>query len=341
MEMANTKNISGIDIHYLNLDELRDESWRPRLVRGLGERLISHGAGLWNFYLTDIWPDFLWNVRCFDPDVIDLRWMRGKNVLEPHLRNRGWRVIARGKNIEAKPVNWRIYDPNQKVSVVLPVYNGAAYVRQSIESCLAQTHSNIELVIVDDCSTDDTPSIIAEYARRDPRIIALRNEKNKRLPGTLNVGFAATSGKLLTWTSHDNYYAPTAIETMVRYLCTWQDMDLVYSAYHMIDADGTVQPRVNYLPPPWRLRVENVVGAYFMYRRRVYEGIGGYREDMEYIEDYEYWVRVYKNNFKMMRLHEPLYFYRRHADSMTTRAKKMEIQPWEKVRHEHFQVGST
>ena len=105
----------------------------------------------------------------------------------------------------------------------------------------------------------------------------------------MNVGFGATTGALLTWTSHDNYYGPTAVEELVRYLHRWQDVDLVYSAYRIVDEQGRIKTGINYLPPPWRLQFENVVGAYFLYRRGVYERLGNYREDLEYSEDYEHW----------------------------------------------------
>jgi hypothetical protein len=64
---------------------------------------------------------------------------------------------------------------------------------------------------------------------------------------------------------------------------------------------------------------------------------------MEYVEDYEHWVRVYKAGFKLMRLHDPLYYYRRHSDSMTAQAEKMTDRPHagEKVRREHFEFGAS
>jgi len=341
------QEIGGVDVHFLQVDSNKSSGWRSRLIRDVGSRLIHYGAGrLWSVYLSNIWSEFIWNIRSFDPHIIDLRWMPNSDLLNGRLQDEHWQVVTSNANIPLRDnavSRFRTYDANQKVSIVLPVYNGEDYVRQSIESCLEQTHRNIELIIVDDCSKDNSPSIIAEYARRDPRVITIRNSSNKRLPGALNVGFAATTGTLLTWTSHDNYYAPNAIEALVRYLCTWQDIDLVYSAYRVIDAAGRIQPEVNYLPPAWRLPFGNVVGAYFLYRRQVYERVGNYREDMEYVEDYEHWVRVYKTGFRLMRLHEPLYYYRRHSDSMTAQADKMTDRPHagEKVHREHFQVGAS
>lgn len=335
-----TEHIDGFDIHHVDVDPAKPRAWRSRAVRTAGRQLrFIHP--FWDLILFDLWPDLLWNIRCFDPDVIDLRWLRGARTLRRKLSNQNWRVVLSEKDIPAQgrvSSSWRCYDPDVKVSIVLPVYNGERYLRQSIESCLQQTHRNIELVIVDDCSTDQSPLIIAECAGRDARIISIRNRHNMRLPGALNVGFAATTGELLTWTSHDNYYAPRALEALVRYLCTRRDVDLVYSALRIIDANGEVEGNVNYLKPPWMLPFENVVLAYFLFRRSVYDEVGDYHADMEYAEDYDYWIRAYKKGFKMMRLHDPLYYYRHHNESMTTRAKQMEEKPWAKVARKHYRT---
>jgi cellulose synthase/poly-beta-1,6-N-acetylglucosamine synthase-like glycosyltransferase len=334
---GDARKVAGVDVHYLSL---RDRQGGRRLICGVGHRLVTSGVGFWGPYVEEIWPELVWNIRCFDPDVVDLRWIKAQKGLRDRLSEMEWDVIATERHLTARkePETRRVYDPNQKVSIVLPVYNGESYLRQSIESCLEQSHRNIELVIVDDCSKDDSPAIIDSYARRDSRIIKIRNTRNRRLPGALNVGFAATSGDLLTWTSHDNYYAPTAVEALVRYLCTWPDVDLVYSAYHVVDDVGRIRPDVEYLPAPERLRFKNVIGAYFLHRRNVYERIGNYREDMEYAEDYEYWVRVYKAGFNIMRLHLPLYYYRHHGASMTAEADAMLDKPHigDQVRREHF-----
>src|SRR5437660_10380434 len=87
------------------------------------------------------------------------------------------------------------------ISIVLPSYNGARYVCESIDSCLRQSYHNWELIIVDDASTDDTPSIISEYVARDHRIRSIRNSVNRRLPGSLICGFADDFGQFLTLTS--------------------------------------------------------------------------------------------------------------------------------------------
>ena len=120
-------------------------------------------------------------------------------------------------------------EPRMRVSIVLPVYNGEGRVHQAITSCLLQTHCDIELVVVDDCSTDRTPEIVKSFD--DPRIVYIRNVRNAGLPGALNIGFARTTGNYLTWTSDDNEYAPTAIAEMLRALRGSPEVDFVYADY--------------------------------------------------------------------------------------------------------------
>ena len=98
------------------------------------------------------------------------------------------------------------------VSIVLPTFNGEEFLAQSIESVLKQSYKNLELIIVNDCSTDSTPRIIEEFAKKDSRIKIIHNAINQKLPRSLNIGFNAASGEYWTWTSDDNYYLENAIE---------------------------------------------------------------------------------------------------------------------------------
>src|ERR1043165_1952652 len=96
---------------------------------------------------------------------------------------------------------------NPVISIVLPSFNGSTYLSKSIDSCLSQTYSNLELILVDDASTDDTPRIMQQYAAQDSRVRVLQNATNRKLPASLNIGFRAARGRYLTWTSDDNLYA--------------------------------------------------------------------------------------------------------------------------------------
>jgi len=215
------------------------------------------------------------------------------------------------------------------VSIILPVHNGARYLAQSIESCLAQTYENWELILVDDCSTDETPKIIASFAARDSRIRALRHETNKKLPAALNTGFAFSRGAYLTWTSDDNLYRPRALETLCRFLNENPRIGLVYSDYSIINATGE-ETQKQTVKSPEKLVTGCIVGASFLYRREVYASIGGYAEDAFLAEDYDYWLRVF-SKFDIAPLHEDLYLYRKHANSLAATQRH-------KIRQAGYQI---
>jgi glycosyltransferase involved in cell wall biosynthesis len=220
------------------------------------------------------------------------------------------------------------------VSIVLPTYNGSRYLAESIKSCLDQTYRNLELILVDDCSTDDTPAIIERFARQDSRIVAVRNKKNQRLPRGLNIGFARSRGVYLSWTSDDNLYEPEAIELMVRYLEAEPATGLVYCDERWIGSDGA-ERGICLKGEPEALRECNCINACFLYRRSVYETIGGYDADMVLIEDYEYWMRV-ATRFRIGHLRGVTpYRYRWHPGSLSrTRRAEIEIQSLRaKCRH--------
>src|SRR5688572_24191279 len=101
------------------------------------------------------------------------------------------------------------------VSIVMPTFNGARHLESAITSCLNQSHRRLELILVDDHSTDATPEIIRRTAARDHRVQTVRHDRNRKLPAALNTGFALASGTYLTWTSDDNLYHPDAIRDLV------------------------------------------------------------------------------------------------------------------------------
>lgn len=204
---------------------------------------------------------------------------------------------------------------NPLVSIVLPTYNGARYLAASIRSCLEQTYPHWELILVDDCSTDDTPAVIARFQALDARIRTIRHETNRQLPGALNTGFAAAKGDYLTWTSDDNAYRPHAIATMLGYLRAHPAIGVVYCDFTKTDAAGTPVQRYVVAEPP-ELAMQNCVGPCFLYPRWLAERVGEYNEDLFLAEDYEFWLRA-SQAAPMQPLHEDLYLYRLHDNTLT------------------------
>ena len=148
------------------------------------------------------------------------------------------------------------------ISIVLPVYNGERNLADSIVSCLEQTYRNFEIIIVNDCSTDRTLQIAAEFALKDDRIKIVSNSTNRKLPASLNVGFEQSRGNFLTWTSDDNRYKSNALAEMLNQIMQ-NNADLVYADYDVVNVSGAVVERKK-LKEPEHLFSYNHVGACFL-----------------------------------------------------------------------------
>ena len=229
-----------------------------------------------------------------------------------------------------------------KISVVLPTYNGSRFLSEALESILSQTISDFELIIIDDCSTDETPKIIAEYAKKDARIQVITNKRNKQLPASLNIGFAVAKGKYLTWTSDDNRYIPTAFEEMLTVFDSYPETDFVYADMRIINEVGQFIKNEK-LKYPTALYNGCCIGACFLYRHSCFEQLGGYDETLFCAEDYEYWLRLYTNGKKFKKLNKILYEYRQSSTSLTaTKQKQVQQKTFEvKLNYWSKWIGSS
>jgi glycosyltransferase involved in cell wall biosynthesis len=126
-----------------------------------------------------------------------------------------------------------------RVSVGLPVYNGERYLRISIESILAQTYADFELIITDNASTDSTERICREYAAIDKRVRYYRNENNIGAPRNFNLAFELSRGEYLKWATSDDYVASEMIEKCLEVLDKNPTVVLCYPNAKLIDAEGT------------------------------------------------------------------------------------------------------
>ena len=202
------------------------------------------------------------------------------------------------------------------ISIVLPTYNGEKYLVDSIESIIKQSYTDWELLIVNDCSTDNTRIIAEHYAKLDQRITVINNEENMKLPASLNIGFSEAKGDYFTWTSDDNEYYDNALETMKIYLDNHPRSFMVCAAMDMMDENGNligISPKYD----RDRMLYNNLVGACFLYRSEVNTKIGGYDVSRFCAEDYDYWLRVIDTYGDIDYIGKKLYAYRIHQNSLT------------------------
>lgn len=204
-----------------------------------------------------------------------------------------------------------------RVSMVMPVHNGARWLADAIASVLAQDFTDFELILVDDASRDASAEIMADAAARDARVRLLRLDTNVGLPAALNHGFAEARGALHSWTSDDNLLRPQMLARLVATLDAHPHADIVYADFTLIDDAGTDLGRSR-VGPVERLLYGNNIGACFLYRAQVTDALGGYDTDLFGVEDYDFWLRA-AQRFTFVALHEDLYIYRKHGGSLTAK----------------------
>ena len=183
----------------------------------------------------------------------------------------------------------------RKVSVVIPCYNGARFLRQAIDSALAQTHPDVEVVVVDDGSTDDSAEIAKSYGSR----VLLLSGPNRGLGAARNRGVAGSSGDCITLLDADDELLSDCVANRVRILLEHPDVGLVAGYFREIDDNGEVRPRIPELRKvgplePFRQAVRRNWGppVGWTFRREAFERCGGFDPLLRSCEDWDFVIRV-------------------------------------------------
>ncbi len=179
---------------------------------------------------------------------------------------------------------------NPLVSIILPVHNGEKYLRESLDSCVNQTYKNIEIIIVDDESTDNTPTILKEYAKNDCRINIIRTKKQKALGNVINVGIRKSSGKYIARMDSDDIMYLDRIEKQTKYLESNDKCVVVGGQIDIIDENSKITGSREYPLDDGELRKNLFLFQPFahpavMIRKLPLEEIGLYPENLPKVED--------------------------------------------------------
>jgi glycosyltransferase involved in cell wall biosynthesis len=219
--------------------------------------------------------------------------------------------------VAASPSNDGATSAGPLVSVIIPAHNVAPYLAEAIDSVLAQSYPRVEIVVVDDGSTDDTPAVIAGYGTR---IVAIRQD-NQGPGAARNRAIDAASGDAFALLDADDVWFPTRLERMVGLLERSPDVELVTTDLYIIDGTEPTerllfsQQRKRLFPSdPDRQIAEiacyNFIPNSVVFRRDLIERFGIYNEDMRVAEDYELWVRYLVGGIRAVHIDEPLGYYR-------------------------------
>jgi glycosyltransferase involved in cell wall biosynthesis len=195
------------------------------------------------------------------------------------------------------------------ISVVIPTYNVEHFIEEAIYSIMSQTYRNLEIIIVDDASTDNTYQVIKELAEIDHRIKLFRNDRNKRIVETLNYGIEQATGSLIARMDGDDVSMPTKIESQYNFLVKNPEIDLVGVNVIVIDEQGLTIHNEKY-PTDFESikeasRFVSPVSHLWLTKASVYDAVGKYR--IPSAEDLDFILRAIDQGFKLYNLPDYLY----------------------------------
>lgn len=199
-----------------------------------------------------------------------------------------------------------------KISVLMGIYNCADTLEEAIDSILSQTYSNWQLIMCDDCSTDDTYAVAKKIAEKYPdQMLLIRNEKNRKLQYTLNHCLQYADGEFIARMDGDDTCSPDRFAKEIEFLNKHPEFALVSCDMSLFDKDGEFRV-IHYSKEPTGkslLRTSQFCHAGCMMRTSVMKELGGYSEskNCERVEDYDLWVRLYAAGYKGYNIQETLY----------------------------------
>jgi len=211
-----------------------------------------------------------------------------------------------------------------QVSVIIPAYNQGSYLAEAVESVLAQTYSNWEIIIVDDGSTDDTAVVAQSFS--DARIRYVYQE-NRGLSGARNTGIRHANGQCLTYLDADDRFLAQKLELLVKKLQEDATLGFVAGQAVPIDEHGNQIGKVFKKRPPenpahWLLGNPLHVGS-MMVRRSWQERVGYFDENLRSYEDWDMWLRLARAGCQMGWIPRSVSQYRFHRQQMTRNGKQM------------------
>ncbi len=181
------------------------------------------------------------------------------------------------------------------VSIVMPAYNAAATIGGAIRSTLAQTFTDFELIIVDDCSTDNTAAVVQSFA--DPRLVLIRNPRNYKLAKSLNIGIGAAKGRYIARLDADDLNLPERLANQVAFLESHPEIDLVGSCAYIFDDRGTIIGTLTF-PTDHEAIVGNILSISLLHStlmgRAVWFRRFPYAEEYTRAQDRELFLRSYR-----------------------------------------------
>tara|TARA_Y100000389_G_scaffold182264_1_gene198736 strand:- start:900 stop:1598 length:699 start_codon:yes stop_codon:yes gene_type:complete len=197
---------------------------------------------------------------------------------------------------------------NSLVSIVMSVYNSENSIAKSIESLIGQKYENTEILLMDDCSTDNTFKICKEYSDSNPKINLYKNDKNIGLTKSLNYLIKKSKGPYIARQDADDISDPTRIQKQIDYM-TMSNLDACSTRAFVIDSNLITPSKSYYLPKNLIMKIKNpFIHGTLVIKKEVIQKIGMYDERFYYSQDYKLMSDFLSKGYKVKILKEPLYY---------------------------------
>lgn len=218
------------------------------------------------------------------------------------------------------------------ISVIIPCFNCEKFVQETLDSIKNQSYKDFEIIAIDDCSNDNTISVLEEYKKNENRLRIYKNINNLGVAQTRNKAVELAKGKYIAFLDADDVWLPNKLEQQVELLINNQEVDLVYTGYTLYDE--TLQNEISTYHVPTKISYkeilyENFVGLSTVVVKR--DIFLEFRMNNSYIhEDYVLWLKMLKNGYVFRGINEPLMKYRvfqgsRNASKMNSLIGRVKI----------------
>ncbi|MBQ9183247.1 MAG: glycosyltransferase family 2 protein [Neisseriaceae bacterium] len=227
----------------------------------------------------------------------------------------------------------------KKVSVIIPCHNHAKYVGETIDSVLNQTYQNIEIIVVNDASTDNSSEVIQKYADKYPQIIFIDEKENIGVIEVRNKAISMAQGDYILPLDADDKIHPTYIEKAVNILENNPKIGVVYAKACFFGNQDGLWELENFNKE--KMLFDNLVYAAALFRKTDFFRVGGFNQNMRGgYEDWDLWLSFIEHDFDFYRIEEVLFFYRMHGRSRSEKANKIEEHLYKTIINNHYELYS-
>src|SRR3989344_4499750 len=212
------------------------------------------------------------------------------------------------------------------ISVVMPAYNAQKYINSAIESILNQTFKNFELIIVNDCSTDNTINIVNSFIRKDARVKIINNKKRLNIAASLNKGINKASSNIIARMDADDISLPNRLELQYKLINSSKNISVVGANIIVMDIDENEIAIRNYPDSSEKLkaclfRYSPFAHPVACFRRDIFNSVGGYNPKYSPTEDLDLWFRL-GVKYKFGSVQKPLLKYRLYMGSSSNKSSR-------------------